>query len=198
VSLLLRALLDAIEWFADFCAVASHLHSTGVSTPALTGIQGGSNGGLLVLASSIQHPELFGAVISQVPVADMLRFHRFTIGSAWTTDYGNADASREELETLLKYSPLHNVREIPGDGQFPSTLVLTADHDDRVVPLHTYKMVATLQHVLGRAAKQTRPLLARIDVDAGHGAGKSLSMIIEEVADIYAFFSVELCEPSQP
>lgn len=179
--------------FDDFCAAAEHLQRTGVTTPALTAIQGGSNGGLLTLACSLQRPELFGAVISQVPVADMLRFHRFTIGSAWCTDYGNAEKSEEDFRYMLTYSPLHNVKPVAEGGQtLPATLICTADHDDRVVPLHTYKMLATLQSVAGASPGQTRPLLGRIEVDAGHGAGKPLSKVIQEVAELYAFMEHEL------
>jgi len=187
------SLLKKQNVFDDFCAAAVHLQSREVTTPKLTAIQGGSNGGLLTLACALQRPELFGAAISQVPVSDMLRFHRFTIGSAWCTDFGNADKSEDDFRNLLAYSPLHNVKPVPEGGPtLPSTLVLTADHDDRVVPLHTFKMVAALQTVAGASPGQTRPLLSRIEVDAGHGAGKPLSKVIAEVADLYAFLEHEL------
>lgn len=145
----------------------------------------------------------------------MLRFHRFTIGHAWITDYGCADRSKAELEYLLSYrcdaamqwccvvshahgtasfgSPLHNVRAPrTAEEELPAILVETADHDDRVSPLHTYKMVAALQEVAGRSPFQQRPLIARIDRDAGHGAGKPTSMVIAEAADTYAFIATQL------
>lgn len=173
--------------FDDFAAVAERLIADGVTTSPQLCIQGGSNGGLLVLACALQRPELYGAGISQVPVADMLRFHKFTIGHAWCTDYGNADESEEDFKYQLTYSPLHNVKE-PTDVPLPALLITTADHDDRVVPLHSFKMLATLQSVAGRAPVQAaRPLIARIDVDAGHGAGKPTSKILDEYADVYAF-----------
>jgi prolyl oligopeptidase len=181
--------------FEDFVAAAEHLHATGRSTPALTAIQGGSNGGLLTLACSLQRPELFGAVISQVPVTDMLRFHKFTIGAAWCSEFGNPDEDEEVFRNLMTYSPLHNVTtKKAGDTQLPATLICTADHDDRVVPSHTFKMLATLQAaaVAAGPAVQSKPLLGRIEVDAGHGAGKPLSKVIGEVADLYAFMEHEM------
>uniref|UniRef100_A0A7S1C904 Prolyl endopeptidase n=1 Tax=Bicosoecida sp. CB-2014 TaxID=1486930 RepID=A0A7S1C904_9STRA len=173
--------------FDDFAAVAETLVKDGVTTPAQLCIQGGSNGGLLVLACALQRPELYGAGISQVPVTDMLRFHKFTIGHAWCTDYGNADESKEDFEAQMAYSPLHNVKA-PTDTPLPALLITTADHDDRVVPLHSFKMLATLQAVAGKAPVQaSRPLIARIEVNAGHGAGKPTSKVLDEYADIYAF-----------
>jgi prolyl oligopeptidase len=144
---------------------------------------GGSNGGLLVAAVANQRPEILGSVICQVPVADMLRFHKFTIGHFWCSDFGNAEV--DGFEYLIKYSPVHNVK---AGSKYPAMMVLTADHDDRVVPLHTYKYVAELQHQCG-AVEGQRPLLTRIEVDAGHGAGKPTHKIIAEVTDIYSFIA---------
>ncbi|MCC7184903.1 MAG: S9 family peptidase, partial [Acidobacteria bacterium] len=126
-----------------------------------------------------QRPDLFGAAVPAVGVLDMLRFHLFTIGWAWTSDYGNPDDPADR-EVLLRYSPLHNVR--PGVA-YPATLVITADHDDRVAPAHSHKFTATLQ----AAQAGTAPILTRIDVKAGHGAGKPTSKLIEEKADVWAF-----------
>lgn len=144
---------------------------------------GGSNGGLLVSACANQRPDLFGTVISQVPVADMLRFHKFTIGHFWCSDFGCSEKDGG-FDYLIEYSPLHTVKA----QIYPATMVLTADHDDRVVPLHTFKLVAELQHQAG-AMEGQRPLLARIEVNAGHGAGKPTHKIIAEASDIYAFLA---------
>jgi prolyl oligopeptidase len=165
--------------FDDFAACARWLAASGWTRPERIGISGRSNGGLLVGASITQHPELFGAAIAEVGVMDMLRFHRFTIGWGWTSDYGSAD-DPEQFRTLRAYSPLHNIR----DGtDYPPTLVTTAYHDDRVVPAHSFKFAAALQAATAGEA----PVLIRIDTDAGHGLGKPVSKLIDERADVLAF-----------
>jgi prolyl oligopeptidase len=165
--------------FDDFIACAEWLiENRWTSAPKLA-IQGGSNGGLLVGAAMTQRPELFGAALPAVGVMDMLRFHQFTIGWAWVSDYGSPD-DPEMFETLLGYSPLHNLK--PGTA-YPATLVTTADHDDRVVPAHSFKFAAALQAAHGGDA----PVLIRIQTKAGHGLGKPTRMLIEEKADIHAF-----------
>ena len=145
---------------------------------------GGSNGGLLVGACLTQHPELFGACVAAVGVLDMLRFHRFTVGRAWIADYGDPD-DPEQYRWLRAYSPLHNLRR----GQrYPATLLLTGDHDDRVVPGHSFKFAAALQAAQGGDA----PVLIRIETAAGHGAGKPVSKVIAEAADVLAFLRIAL------
>jgi prolyl oligopeptidase len=170
--------------FDDFIACAEHLVQSGVTRPARLAIQGGSNGGLLVGACMTQRPELFGACLPAVGVMDMLRFHHFTIGWAWVSDYGSSD-DPEQFRTLLAYSPLHNLRE---GVCYPATLVTTGDHDDRVVPAHSFKFTAQLQHVQGC----DRPVLIRVQTRAGHGQGKPTRLVIEEQADILAFLTREL------
>jgi prolyl oligopeptidase len=170
--------------FDDFCACARWLSASGWTTPRRTAIYGGSNGGLLVGACLTQHPELFGAAIGDVGVFDMLRFHRFTIGWAWTSDYGSPE-DPQAFNWLRAYSPLHNVRR----GEcYPATMLLTGDHDDRVVPGHSLKFAATLQ------AAQTcdRPILLRIETAAGHGQGKPVSKLIAESTDRLAFLEAVL------
>jgi prolyl oligopeptidase len=165
--------------FDDFIAAAEYLIAQRyTSTPKLA-IAGGSNGGLLVGAVMTQRPELFGAALPAVGVMDMLRFHKFTIGWAWVTDYGSAD-SVAQFPYLYKYSPLQNLR--PGTT-YPATLVTTADHDDRVVPGHSFKFTAALQ----AAQAGPQPVLIEIETKAGHGAGKPTSKLIEEQADRFAF-----------
>ena len=142
-------------------------------------IVGGSNGGLLVGAALTQRPELFGAAVAEVGVLDMLRFQKFTIGWAWQSDYGSSDTA-DGFQYLIKYSPLQNIKE---GTCYPPTLVTTGDHDDRVVPGHSFKFAATLQAAQGCA----NPVLIRIETKAGHGSGKPISKIIEEQSDILAF-----------
>ena len=165
--------------FDDFIAAAEYLIAQRYTSPAKLAIAGGSNGGLLVGAAMTQRPELFGAALPAVGVMDMLRFHKFTIGWAWVTDYGSAD-SVSQFPYLYKYSPLHNIR---AGTRYPATLVTTADHDDRVVPGHSFKFTATLQ----AAQAGSPPVLIEIETKAGHGAGKPTSKLIEEQADRMAF-----------
>jgi prolyl oligopeptidase len=165
--------------FDDFIAAAEHLIATGYTSSAHLGIYGRSNGGLLVTACLVQRPDLFGAAVAMVPVTDMLRYHRFTAGRYWTAEWGSAD-SPEQFDYLFAYSPLHNVRP----ATYPPVLVTTGDTDDRVVPLHAYKFIATLQTVVGDSG----PGLLRVDRRAGHGLGKPVSKLIDEAADIYTFF----------
>jgi prolyl oligopeptidase len=165
--------------FDDFIAAAEYLiRERYTSTPKLA-IGGGSNGGLLVGAAMTQRPELFGAALPAVGVMDMLRFHKFTIGWAWVTEYGSAD-SANQFDFLRKYSPLHNLK--PGTA-YPATMVTTADHDDRVVPGHSFKFAAALQ----AAHTGSAPVLIRVETKAGHGAGKPTAKVIEEQADRWAF-----------
>lgn len=167
--------------FDDFIAAAEWLVEHKVASPATLAINGGSNGGLLVGAVTNQRPDLFAAAVPQVGVMDMLRYHRFTIGWAWATDYGTSD-NPEEFKALAAYSPLHNIKS---GVNYPAVLVTTADHDDRVVPAHSFKYAATLQ----AASTGPAPKLIRIETNAGHGAGKPTSKIIEERSDILAFIA---------
>ncbi|MHB1008983.1 MAG: prolyl oligopeptidase family serine peptidase [Propionibacteriaceae bacterium] len=165
--------------FDDVIAVAEHLVETGVTTPGQLGLHGRSNGGLLVGAAMTQRPDLFAVALPTVGVLDLLRFHKFTIGAAWMSDYGNPD-DPHDFEVELAYSPLHHV----ADGMvYPATLVATGDHDDRVVPLHSHKFTATLQ----RAQAGEAPILTRIETSTGHGAGKPALVLAAEWADLLAF-----------
>ena len=166
--------------FDDFIAAAEYLIDEGYTQPSKLAIQGGSNGGLLVGASMTQRPELFGAAIPAVGVLDMLRYHKFTIGWAWADDYGTSEESSEMFNYLKAYSPLHNLKE---GTTYPTTMVVTADHDDRVVPAHSYKFAAELQRTHGG----DNPVLIRIETRAGHGGGTPISKRLEQVADQYAF-----------
>jgi len=170
--------------FDDFIAAAEYLIDEGYTARGMIGSGGGSNGGLLTGATMLQRPDLFGAVHSAVGVHDMLRYHKFTIGHAWATDYGTSDEAAE-FATLLAYSPAHNVR--PGIG-YPPILLTTSDHDDRVVPAHTYKFGAALQ----AGAPGPNPVVVRIERKAGHGAGRPTEMIILEAADRMAFMAEHL------
>jgi len=166
--------------FDDFIAAAEFLIHDSVTQPSRLAIAGGSNGGLLVGAVLNQRPELFGAALPAVGVMDMLRFHKFTIGWAWVSDYGDPD-DPEMFPVLHAYSPYHNIA--PSES-FPPTLVTTADHDDRVAPGHSFKYAARLQEVHGAGPA---PVLIRIQKSAGHGAGMPVSMRIELDADRFAF-----------
>lgn len=165
--------------FDDFVSAAGYLIAEGWTSASQLAISGRSNGGLLVGAVVNQHPQLFAAAVAGVGVMDMLRFHTFTIGWAWTGDYGSAEDPKM-FPHLLRYSPYHNVRR---GTQYPAVLVTTADHDDRVVPGHSYKYAAAMQWAQAGEA----PILIRIDTNAGHGAGKPLSKVIDEAADTLAF-----------
>lgn len=170
--------------FDDFIAAAEYLIKSKITAPERLAIAGRSNGGLLVGAVMTQRPELFRVALPAVGVMDMIRFHKFTIGWAWTGDYGSPDDPKE-FEALFRYSPYHNIK--PG-ASYPATFVTTADHDDRVVPGHSYKFIAALQ----KNQASDLPVLIRIDEQAGHGAGKPVSKIIEEQADIFSFMMYHL------
>lgn len=166
--------------FNDFIAAAEYLVKLRYTNPKKIAIRGGSNGGLLVGAAMTQRPDLFGVALPAVGVLDMLRYHKFTIGQAWAVEYGNAD-SVLQFPYLYKYSPYHNLKS---GVNYPATLITTADHDDRVVPAHSFKFAARLQEYGGDGQN---PLLIRIDTDAGHGAGKPTSKAIDEAADVWSF-----------
>ena len=171
--------------FDDFAAAGELLIKEKYTSSQKLAIQGGSNGGLLVGASVTQRPELFRAAICAVGVLDMLRYQKFTIGWAWATDYGTSEESNEMFEYLLGYSPLHNVKP---NVNYPAILVTTSDHDDRVVPAHSFKFTATMQEI----STSDRPVMIRIETKAGHGAGKPISKVIEESTDSWSFLMDQL------
>ena len=178
-------LLNKQNVFNDFIGAAEFLIAKKYTNPSKIAIRGGSNGGLLVGACMTQRPELFKVALPAVGVMDMLRYQRFTIGWAWAVEYGNADSNEVHFNNLYKYSPLHNLK----DGvSYPATMVTTADHDDRVVPAHSFKFAARLQE----AHKGENPVLIRIESKAGHGAGKPTSKQIEEATDIWSFVMYNL------
>ena len=171
--------------FNDFISAAEYLINNKYTNPDKIAIVGGSNGGLLVGACMTQRPDLFKVAIPQVGVMDMLRYHKFTIGWNWASDYGTSEDSQEMFEYLKGYSPLHNLKS---GTKYPATMVTTADHDDRVVPAHSFKFAATLQE----CNDGTNPTIIRIDSKAGHGAGKPMAKVLEEQADIYGFIMYNL------
>ncbi|MDO5581070.1 MAG: prolyl oligopeptidase family serine peptidase [Planctomycetia bacterium] len=171
--------------FDDFIAAAEHLIKEKYTSSKKLAIHGGSNGGLLVGAALTQRPDLFKAAVPAVGVLDMLRYHQFTIGWAWAADYGTSADSKEMFDYLYAYSPLHNIRK---GVDYPATLILTSDHDDRVVPAHSFKFAAALQE--NNSGKN--PVLIRIETKAGHGRGKPLQKTIEEAADMYSFILFNL------
>src|SRR5579862_6519532 len=167
--------------FDDFIAAAEWLIANKYTSTAKLAIGGGSNGGLLVGACLTQRPDLYGAALPAVGVMDMLRFHKFTIGWAWVGEFGSAD-NPEDFPFIYAYSPLHNLK--PGTC-YPPTLITTADHDDRVVPAHSFKFAAAIQEAQGC----DNPVLIRIETKAGHGAGKPVAKIIETATDRLAFLT---------
>jgi prolyl oligopeptidase len=171
--------------FDDFIAGAEFLIDSGYTSKDLLASMGGSNGGLLVAATMVQRPDLFRVALPAVGVLDMLRYHKFTAGAGWAFDYGTAEDSKEMFDYLYRYSPLHALKR---GTAYPATLITTADHDDRVVPAHSFKFAAALQ----QAHVGANPVLIRIDTNAGHGAGKPTDKMIEEAADKWAFLFQEM------
>lgn len=168
--------------FDDFIAAAEYLVKEKYTSSAKLAISGGSNGGLLVGACLVQRPDLYAVTFPQVGVLDMLRYHKFTIGWGWAVEYGSSDV-QAEYEYLIKYSPLHNIKQ---GVNYPSTMIMTADHDDRVVPAHSFKFAATMQAAQAASGCQN-PILVRIDSKAGHGAGKPIGKVIQAQADVWSF-----------
>jgi prolyl oligopeptidase len=165
--------------FDDFIAAAEYLIAEKWTNPKRLAIRGGSNGGLLVGVVEEQRPELFAAAVAEVGVMDMLRFRAFTVGKAWESDYGSVD-NPDDFKALLAYSPYHNVKS---GVDYPATLIVTGDHDDRVFPAHSFKYAAAMQH----AHPNGKPILIRIEIRAGHGQGTPTTKQIDEAADVYAF-----------
>jgi prolyl oligopeptidase len=171
-------LLNKQNVFDDFIAAAEYLIKEKYTSSDRLAIEGGSNGGLLVGAAMTQRPDLFKVAVPAVGVMDMLRFHKFTVGWGWAVEYGSSD-DEKNFKNLYAYSPLHNIK----DGvSYPATLVTTADHDDRVVPAHSFKFIATLQE----KHKGKNPVLIRIETRSGHGSS-NITKAIDEITDMYAF-----------
>jgi prolyl oligopeptidase len=168
--------------FDDFHAAAEWLIANDYTSSKKLAIEGGSNGGLLVAVAMIQRPELYGAVLCHVPVIDMLRFQHFTAGRYWTSEYGDANSAKEHFDFLFDYSPLHNIKP---NTKYPPLLIMTADHDDRVVPMHSKKFAAALQE----ADSSNNVILLRIETKAGHGLGKPTAKMIDERVDVFAFLN---------
>ncbi len=173
-------LMNKQNVFDDFIAAAEFLINNKYTSPKRLAIQGGSNGGLLIGAVTNQRPDLFAVALPAVGVMDMLRYHEFTIGRFWASDYGTSADNKEMFEYLFSYSPINNIKS---DVDYPAVLVTTADHDDRVVPAHSFKYIATLQNIY----KGDNPVLIRIETQAGHGAGKPTMKMIDEIVDVYSF-----------
>lgn len=181
-------LLKKQNVFDDFIAAGEYLIAEKYTSKEKLAISGGSNGGLLVGACMTQRPDLFAVAFPAVGVMDMLRYHKFTVGKGWIPEYGCADSTEADFKNLLAYSPLHNIK----DGvAYPATMVTTADHDDRVVPAHSFKFAAQLQ----KSHAGDKPVIIRIETDAGHGAGMPTSKIIDEQADIWSFFFMNTDSP---
>jgi prolyl oligopeptidase len=171
--------------FDDFIAAAEYLIEENYTNSNKLAIKGRSNGGLLTAACMLQRPDLYGAVVSQVPVIDMFRYHKFTVGRFWIPEYGDAESNPDHFKFMYKYSPLHNIKF---GTIYPPIIITTAKTDDRVVPMHSFKFAASLQSVnLGN-----NPILLRVEFGAGHGGGKPTNLLINEEADIYTFVDTML------